>query len=205
MAVLSSMLALSAPRPPRRGGSTAQSRRAILLRRASQYLERRPDCRGLVLGAAPHALAAELRSCGLERLELGTEPVHLGRWPGRLPGLSRAPGPASVPLLVLGEGLAETLEPTQLWAWLASLGAGAPPGSRILLDVPSAAAMRWAGLRDHGLRQIAWLTAPHPRLRLDAVHPITERSGLLPVLLGTAFRIANGLPWRAVYELGVDA
>jgi hypothetical protein len=204
MAVLSSMSAWPAPRPSPHPGAMVRERTRIFLRRSVQYLERRPECRGLILAASPHALATQLRSRGLARLELATEPVHLGGWQVHLPALLLSPSHPGPTLLVLCEGVGDELEAPQLRALLTTLGDRAPPGSRILLDVHSGWAMRWHGVRGRGLNRIDQLTAPHRRLRLDAVHPMAERCGPLPALLGLAFRIASGLPWRAVYELGVD-
>jgi O-methyltransferase involved in polyketide biosynthesis len=135
--------------------------------------------------------------------------------PGWWQQLALPEGSYGEPQLLLAEGLVMYLEPAQVRALLWAVGQFAPPGSRLLLDamawpaVGRAArhpAVRHTGAEFRfGVRRIEELAAAHPRLRLDAIHPVMEPYGLPYNLLGPLMRVCLAVPAYAIYELGVDA
>lgn len=119
------------------------------------------------------------------------------------------------PVLLLAEGLVMYLQPDKVQALLWAVGEFAPPGSRLLLDSlawPAVGRAAWHPSVRHtgtqfryGLRRTEELAACHPRLHLNAVHPVMEPYGLPYSVVGPVLRALLGVPAYAVYELGVDA
>ncbi|KNZ33062.1 MAG: hypothetical protein AD742_08320 [Methylibium sp. NZG] len=149
------------------------------------------------------------------RMNLACDLTQPGWWQRLgLPSRQTA-GPHEPPVLLVCEGVLMYLEPAQVQAVLREFGHHAPPGSRLLLDTlcwlavgraqkhPSVrhtnAQFRW------GLRHWAELTAPHPRLRLNGMHQVMEGYGWPYNLMGPAFRLAFGVPFYAIANIGVDA
>lgn len=122
-------------------------------------------------------------------------------------------GPAAAPVLLLAEGVLMYLAPAQVQRLLHAFGRHAPPGSRLLADCfcrqmtgmdrlhPSVrltpARFLW------GLRDLAELSRPHPRLRLLAEHPVMDAMGLPYALAGQMLRFVTGVPFYGVFEIGV--
>lgn len=141
-------------------------------------------------------------------------PVDLAQ-PGWWRRLGLPTGRDALPVLLICEGVSMFLQPAQMAALLHEIGAFAPPGTRLLVDVMNSLAIgrarrhpsvRHTGAEFHwGMRRLDELTAPHRRLRIDAVHPVMERYGWPYSVLGPAFRFVFGVPFYAVVELGVDA
>ncbi len=117
-------------------------------------------------------------------------------------------------LLAIAEGLVMYLEPEQVRRLLQTFGEQAAPGTRLLVDsfcwLAIGREKRHPSVRHtaarfrFGLRRPDELTRPHPRLHLRAVHPVMEAYGPPYSLLWPAFRWFTGVPFYAVYELGVD-
>jgi O-methyltransferase involved in polyketide biosynthesis len=135
--------------------------------------------------------------------------------PGWWARLGLPSGPDEPPVLLICEGVLMYLEPAQVQAVLHEVGEKAPPGSRLLLDalcwLAVGRARRHPSVRHTGA-EFRWgarhwrdLTAPHPRLRLDAEHKVMEGYGWSHAALGPLFRFAMGVPLYGVAELGVDA
>jgi O-methyltransferase involved in polyketide biosynthesis len=210
----------------------ALSRQALMQRRASLFLDRCPGAVRLALGAgftrhdtalglgprwidADEAAVCAWRrrhlagTAGAQRIVVSIDLRRRAVWRELLG--EHAQGGA--PWLVLCEGLAGRLERNGLDALLQALGELAPPGSRVLLDIASrAAAGRELGprtalghRRDGGLRDVGELIAPHPRLRLDGVFPVLSPRGPLHAAWDLMAWVLAGVPWYAVYELGVNA
>ncbi len=217
--VLAALAIDAAPLLRRRAAVFAALARAtVLRRRAADFLAPRPRSIGVVLGAG-------LSSAYLHRggaLWLDADAPAVMAWRRRLPVEATTPrvleaavdldrpgwwqalalprGRHDPPLLAVGEGLLARLDAARRESLLWAFGEFAPPGTRLLLD---AAGGPGAGAR--GLRHPLELTAPHPRLRLDAVYPVFELRSLAHALGGTLWRATAGRRWHAVYELGVDA
>lgn len=117
------------------------------------------------------------------------------------------------PVCLMSEGVFMYLEPSTVNAVLATFGERAPAGSVFTFDV-----MCWlaVGRAKHhtsvkhtdaefhwGPRRLGDLTAPHPRLALQAVHQVMGSYSLFYKLLQPAFKAATGVPFYAVYTLGI--
>ena len=210
------------------------ARTQVLRQRAAAFFERRPQAIGVSLGAGlghyhqwldngrntwidadlPEVMS--LRECVIphdnpRRLDVQLDLSEPGWW-ARL-GLPH--GQDEPPVLLICEGVLMYLEPAQVQAVLREVGEMAPPGSKLLFDTlcwltvgraarhPSVrhtgAEFRW------GLRHWAELTAAHPRLRLDARHNVMEGYGWPYNVLGPLCRLATGVPFYGIAEIGVDA
>lgn len=145
------------------------------------------------------------------RLNVNVDVTVQGWWGS----LALPTGSHALPVLSIVEGLLMYLQPAQVRSLLHTFGECAPPGTRLLLDslcwLAVGAEKRHPSVRHtdarftYGLRQPGELAAAHPRLRLDAVHAVMEPYGMPYSLLGPAFKFVTGVPFYAVYELGVDA
>lgn len=118
----------------------------------------------------------------------------------------------AAPVLLMCEGVFMYLEPATVNRLLATFGERAPAGSRFAFDV-----MCWLVVgraRHHssvkhtdaefhwGPRKLAELTAPHPRLALQAVEQVMGGYSLFYRVLQPVFKAAMGVPFYAVYTLG---
>ncbi len=118
------------------------------------------------------------------------------------------------PVCLMSEGVFMYLQPATVSAVLATFGERAPAGSIFSFDV-----MCWlaAGRARHhssvkhtdaefhwGPRKLADLTAPHPRLRLQAAHQVMGGYNLFYRLLQPVFKAVAGVPLYAVYTLAVS-
>lgn len=119
------------------------------------------------------------------------------------------------PVFLMSEGVFMYLEPAIVDAALATFGERAPAGSLLTFD-----AMCWLAMgraKHHtsvkhtdaqfhrGPRKLADLTAPHPRLTLASVHQVMGGYSLFYTLLQPTFRAIAGVPFYAVYTLGIRA
>lgn len=118
------------------------------------------------------------------------------------------------PVLLISEGVLMYLQPGQVERVLATFGERAPAGSVFTFDV-----MCWlaAGRARHhtsvkhthaefhwGPRKLADLTAPHPRLALQASEHVMGGYSLFYAWLQPVFKALTGVPLYAVYSLGID-
>lgn len=118
----------------------------------------------------------------------------------------------AAPVFLMSEGVFMYLEPATVNAVLATFGERAPAGSVFTFDV-----MCWlaVGRAKHhtsvkhtdaefhwGPRRLADLTAPHPRLALQAAHQVMGGYSLFYTLLQPTFQAITGVPFYAVYTLG---
>lgn len=203
-----------------------------MLDEALAFLSRQPNALRVVLGAgatpqhaalgigplwidadAAERVAERQRRRGpaadQRRLDVAVD-LHRPGWWQRL-ALPR--GSTDPALLLWGEDWAQRFNAQARHALLREIGTHAPPGTRLLLNLPAHAAVRLSARArskprvsaEGGLRSLAELTAPHPRLRIDAVRSVLAAGGAGPKLLDLGFRLASGLPWHAVYVIGVDA
>lgn len=206
------------------------SRAYIMRSRATAFLDRHPRALGVHLGAGLSHCFQWLDRGANTWIDAERAEVHALRQqvlpshpdgrrlnvacdlsvPGWWRRLSLPSGPYEPPLLMLLDGAALRLQPAQMQAALREVGERAPPGSRLLVDAPS----RWApGRHGHAVQEpLHWppgplptLALPHPRLRLDAAHPVMAGYGWPFSLIGPAHQIVFGRPLHAVAELGVDA
>jgi hypothetical protein len=180
-----------APSNETAAAATLRERTRIVQARARQYLARMPGAAVLCVAVGAHERHRPLDEGG--RRWLVAEEQGAGDSECGWRAVAEA-GVQGLPLLVLGDGLAARMPVPELRRWLATLGERAAGGSRILLDLPAASA----------IRSPAELAALHPRLRIEAVHPVAEGLGLGRWLLGTGFRVLTGVPWYAVFELAVE-
>jgi O-methyltransferase involved in polyketide biosynthesis len=210
------------------------ARTGIFRRRAADFFRRHPGAIGVCLGAGlghyfqwldngrntwidadvpeVHALREGLLPTARgRRLEAVLDLTEPGWWDR----LGLPSGLYEPPVLLICEGVLMNLTPAQVQAVLREVGERAPPGSRLLVDVPNGLvvgrAKRHPGVR-HTKAEFRWgardwreLTAPHPRLRIDDEHKVMESYGWPYALLGPVFRFLAGVPFYAVAELGVDA
>lgn len=117
------------------------------------------------------------------------------------------------PVFIIIEGVLLYLMPDTVHAVLATFGERAPAGSVLMFD-----SMCWLfiGKAKHhpsvkrmdaefhwGPRKLAELTAPHPRLRLLASHSVMGSYSLAFKITQSIFRAVTGVPFFAVYTLGV--
>lgn len=136
--------------------------------------------------------------------------LRTGNWWHEL-GLSERQGS---PVCLLSEGVLMYLEPAEVEHLLHTFGEHAPAGSVFAFD-----ALCWltvGNARMHSLvrltdaeftwgpRSLPELTAPHPRLHLDAVHQVMEGYSTPHSFAGSAFRFFTGVPYYAVYVLRVE-
>jgi O-methyltransferase involved in polyketide biosynthesis len=210
------------------------ARTGIFRRRAAHFFRRHPGAIGVSLGAGlghyfqwldngrntwidadlPEVQALReglLPKAGGRRLEAVLDLTEPGWWDR----LGLPSGLYEPPVLLICEGVLTSLAPAQVQAVLREVGERAPPGSRLLVDVPNwlaiGRAQRHPGLR-HTNAEVHWgardwreLTAPHPRLRIDDEHRVMESYGWPYAVIGPVFRFFAGVPLYAVAELGVDA
>lgn len=209
-------------------GELARTR--IFCNRAAAFLDRHPRALGVSLGAGlghcfqwldrgantwvdadrpdVHALRQRLLPpppTG-RRLSVACDLAAAGWWQR----LALPSGAYQPPLLLLLDSLALGLSPTTMQTVLREIGENAPPGTRLMVDAPS----RWSARsargpvarplhgQPHGLQAMA---AAHPRLRLDAIHPVMDGCGWRYQLVEMAHQIVFARPFDAVVELGVDA
>jgi O-methyltransferase involved in polyketide biosynthesis len=133
--------------------------------------------------------------------------------PGWWRALGLPEGHAAAPVALICEGVSMYLEPAQVQAFLAEFGTHAPDGSQLLLD-----AMNWLAVgRAHrhrsvkhtgaqfrwGPRRIGELAAAHPRLVLQAEHPVMEGYGWPYAQLGPLFRWLFGVPFYGIAQITV--
>ncbi|MFT3665490.1 class I SAM-dependent methyltransferase [Piscinibacter sp.] len=115
------------------------------------------------------------------------------------------------PVFLFAEGVFMYLQPEVVQAVLRTFGERAPAESVFAFD-----AMCWLAAgraKQHpsvrhteaefhwGPRRPAELTAPSPRLRLAAAHPVMEGYGWPYQWMGPLFRAVLGVPFYALYEL----
>lgn len=209
-------------------GELARTR--ILRNRAAAFLDRHPRALGVSLGAGlshvfqwldrgantwvdadrpeVHTLRQRLLPPhpGGRRLNAACDLSVAGWWQR----LGLPSGTYELPLVVLFDGVALDLAAAQTLAVLREIGEQAPPGTRLLIDAPGRWAVRHTRGRTPGPLHGRPLTpqalaAAHPRLRVDAVHPVMTGCGLRFRLAEPLHKIVFGLPLHAVLELGVDA
>lgn len=119
--------------------------------------------------------------------------------------------PRGQPVFLLAEGVLMYLEPPMVRAVLETFGQRAPAGSRFAFDamcwLAAGRARRHPSVRHTaaefhwGPRRLGELTAPSPRLRLTAAHPVMEGYGMPFSLMAAMFRAVSGVPFYALYEL----
>lgn len=156
------------------------------------------------------AIRREIQPARHERHSLAELDLTAPDWWERL-GLPTSRDDPTVCLM--SEGVFMYLEPSTVNAVLATFGERAPAGSVFTFDV-----MCWlaVGRAKHhtsvkhtdaefhwGPRRLGDLTAPHPRLALQAVHQVMGSYSLFYKLLQPAFKAATGVPFYAVYTLGI--
>jgi O-methyltransferase involved in polyketide biosynthesis len=117
------------------------------------------------------------------------------------------------PVTLICEGVLMYLQPEQALSVLREFGAHAPRGSQLLFDAMCWLAVghggRKPGVRRTGAdfhwgpRRIADLAAAHPRLVLQAEHRVMEGYGWPCAVLGPVFRRVFGVPFYALYQMGV--
>ena len=146
----------------------------------------------------------------------GSRHCHAGidlRVPGWWQRLGLPTGPGAPPVFLLCEGVLMYLEPAQVQAVLTEFAEQAPPGSQWVCDViaqlgvgqahcnpslgPTGAEFHW------GVRDMAELTAPHPRLRLQAQHSVSECYGWIGTLAEWCLSPWVPTPLYALVTLGV--
>lgn len=118
------------------------------------------------------------------------------------------------PVCLISEGVLMYLARGQVRSLLHTFGENAPAGSVFAFD-----ALCWltvGNARMHPLvrlteAEFTWgpaslseLTAPHPRLRLEAVHQVMEGYSAPHSFADNAFRFFTGVPFYAVYVLRVE-
>lgn len=210
------------------------ARTRLIRDRARSFFDRYPRSLGVTLGAglshyfqwldqgsnlwidAELPEVVQLRQCwlpsdGRRRLNVEFDATSADWWQR----LGLPSGRHDPPLLLIAEGLVMYLQPAQVQRLLWTVGQHAPPGSMLLLDClpwPSVGraslhrSVRRTGAQfRHGLRSVGELAAAHPRLRLDGVHQVMEGYGRGIGAAAAVFRLVFGVPFYAVYELGVDA
>lgn len=204
----------------------------LMLEQARAFLARRPQAMRVVLaaGLSQHHLAlgtgplwinADTREQVLARGRQGGAAHHERRLDvpvdlharGWWQRLALPAGQREPPLLLWAESWPTRFDAATRMALLQEVGEHAPPGTRLLLDLPARASRsRWAGgawagaqACDTGLGTVTELLAAHPRLRIDGIVPVLRARGVWPGLWDLGFRLVNGLPSHAVYVLGVDA
>jgi len=126
-------------------------------------------------------------------------------------GLPSARGEA--PVFLICEGVLMYLQPPVVRQVLRTFGERAPAGSTLAFDALSWLAAGHA--RQHpsvrhtdaqflwGPRRLEELTAPSPRLALEAAHPVMEGYGWPYALSEGMFRAFFGVPFYALYELRI--
>jgi O-methyltransferase involved in polyketide biosynthesis len=115
------------------------------------------------------------------------------------------------PVFLFIEGVLMYLRPAQVAQVLATFGERAPAGSALVFDalcwLAAGRAERHALVRQTdaqfrwGPRRPADLTAPHPRLRLEATYQVMEGYSLPFSVMGQCFRQMMGIPFYAMYLL----
>ncbi len=133
--------------------------------------------------------------------------------PGWWQRLGLPEGLDAEPVFLLCEGVLMYLEPAQVRAVLAEFAEHAPPGSQFLCDVISCVGVRQAhctpslrptGAEFHwGVQDLAELTAPHPRLRLQEQHSVAECYGWMGTMAEWCLRPWSATPLYAMVTLGV--
>lgn len=117
------------------------------------------------------------------------------------------------PVLLVCEGVLMYLQPAQVHAVLAEFAQCAPPGSRLVLDVITRAAVGrasfHASLRSTGAEfcwgvgRVAELTQAHPRLQLLREQSVSECYGWTGIALDAWWRPWLGAPLYGLATLGV--
>lgn len=117
------------------------------------------------------------------------------------------------PVFLLSEGVLMYLPPETVSSILATFGERAPAGSMLVFDT-----MCWLSIgraRHHpslkhteaeilwGPRRPSELTCPHERLRLLEIHQVMGGYSLAHKLLQPVFKALTGIPYYALYRLGV--
>lgn len=133
--------------------------------------------------------------------------------PGWWQRLGLPEGPDAPPVFLLCEGVLMYLQPDQVAAVLAEFAEHAPPGSQFLCDVISHVGVGQAhrnpslgptGAKFHwGIKDMAELTAPHPRLRLQAQHSVAECYGWMGTVTEWCLMPWSSTPLYALVTLGV--
>ena len=118
------------------------------------------------------------------------------------------------PMLVVCEGVLMYLAPEQVQAVLAEFAHHAPPGSRLVLDVLTRAAVGRASCHTSlrsagaefcwGVGRMAELEQMHPRLRLLREQSVSECYGWPGLALDAMWRPWLGAPLYGLATLGVD-
>jgi O-methyltransferase involved in polyketide biosynthesis len=202
-------------------------------RLATAFLERHPEARVLNLGCglsdyfqwldngrmqmtdadlpAVLALRRELLPPPSERLRMQELDLALDDWWQRLGLAEDRSGP---PVFMMVEGVCMYLQPEQVQALWMRFAQSAPAGSELAFDAMCWLAAGRAGQHPSvrhtkaqfhwGLRRPADMQATHPRLRLLASHRVMEGYGLPYSIMGPVFQMMFGVPFYAVYQLGVE-
>ena len=156
------------------------------------------------------ALRQQLLPAASERQRCATVDLSRPGWWAAL-GLPGADAPSPVSLIC--EGVLMYLEPDQAQAFLREFGEHAPAGSQLLFDAmcwlaagrgqrnPS---VRHTGADFHwGPRRVDELSQAHPRLELLGTHRVMEGYGAFYATLSPLFRRLFGVPFYALYQMGV--
>lgn len=208
-------------------------RTALLKTWGRAFFARHPDATGANLGCGlsthfqwldtgrNHWIDADLPEVAALRTAL--LPIQHPRWrnatvdlsqPGWWHTLGLPPQNSAQPVLLLLEGVLMYLEPAQAQAVLREFATEAPRGSLCLLDTlshlavgraqhhpsvgPTGAQFRW------GLHHPDELTAPHPRLQLQALRSVSECYGWAGWASETCWRPWLGAPLYGLALLGLD-
>lgn len=189
---------------------------ALWQRLAQAYLKRRPQAYRVVLDvAAPAPAMASGQAPSPVRGAAGEASADLLALaaPGGWQRLGLPAGAKAPPVLLTLRSSLGGLTREQFAQLMLEVGRRAPAGSRLLMEVPSwlalwrderhrAAADRGRGF---GLRRLDELTAAHPRLRLDGRQTLPAAGTRRPTGVDLVLHLLAGVPYRAVYEIGVDA
>lgn len=154
-----------------------------------------------------------LPSCGPRTRHAQVDLTQPGWWQRLgLPPNTKAVTDAD-PVLLVCEGVLMYLQPAQVNAVLAEFAQCAPPGSRLVLDVITRAAVGrascHASLRPTGaefcwgVARMAELTQAHPRLQLLREQSVSECYGWAGIALDALWRPWLGAPLYGLATLGV--
>lgn len=133
--------------------------------------------------------------------------------PGWWQRLGLPPKTDAEPVLLVCEGVLMYLQPAQVNAVLAEFAQCAPPGSRLVLDVITRAAVGRASFHASlrptgaefcwGVGRVAELTQAHPRLQLLREQSVSECYGWTGIALDALWRPWLGAPLYGLATLGV--
>lgn len=176
-----------------------------------QWLDRRSN--RWLDADVPRVMALRKRLLPAGGKRLGHADVDLRRpgWWRHLGLPSRHDGS---PVLLICEGVLMYLETEEVQCLLHEFGEHAPAGSELLCDTlcwlaAGRAAMHPSVHHTHaqfrwGLRRMAELTEPHPRLVLRSEHAVMDAYDFSSSLTYPTFRALYGVPLYGVFRLGVS-